>query len=92
MSHQVKFEGRYVSPEQAAKELRPLDTYLICPECESTHVVSGEARLSTRIGKEFLEGIPRQQDRRCLACGHLWTVVLPPLSYAATTIIPGLGR
>lgn len=89
MTHRIKFNGRYVSPEQALKERRPLDTFLICPECESTHVVAGEPRLSTRIEKEFLEGIPRQQDRRCLACEHLWTVVLPPLAHAASTIISG---
>ena len=85
MSHQVKINGRYVSPERAVREMRPLDTMMICSNCESDRVVCGEPRNSTRIGKEFEDGIPRQQDRRCLACGHLWTAILPPLSYAVHT-------
>lgn len=80
MSHQIKFNGRYISPERSAGEMLPLDTMLVCSECESPKVVSGEAKASTRFPSEHSAEVPRQQDRRCLECGHLWTSVLAPLS------------
>ena len=78
MSHQILINGRPWSPERAAREKLPLDTELVCPECESRQVAATEARTTLRLGGEAQHFIPRQQDRKCLACGHRWTSVLPP--------------
>jgi hypothetical protein len=94
MSHQIMMGGKPLDPKRAAKNLMPLDTLLICPECESDKVCAGEAKTVARIGHEYKDGIPRMQTRRCLACEHRWEVVLPPMSYQHTQslIIPGRGR
>jgi hypothetical protein len=83
MSHEIRIGGQLLDPKQAANNLLPLDTLLACPApgCGSTHVCAGEARTVARIGMEYKDGIPRQQDRRCLACGHRWSATLPPLTY-----------
>lgn len=92
MSHQILIGGKPLDPKRAAATLLPLDTALVCPECQSSHVCAGEARTVARIGMEYVEGIPRQQDRKCLACGHRWTVTLPPQSYHRHAVSPLIHR
>lgn len=88
MSHSIIIGGRYLDPKQAATAQLPLDTALVCPECSDAHVCAGEARTVARIGMEYPDGIPRQQDRKCLACGHRWTATLPPQSYHTHLLNP----
>jgi len=75
---EIMVNGRPLSPERAIREQLPLDTMLVCPNCESSHVVAGPARAGQRFGGESNATVPRQQDRRCLRCDHRWTAVLPP--------------
>jgi transposase-like protein len=77
---QIMVNGRPLSPERAIREQLPLDTMLVCPNCESSHVVAGVARAGIRFDGEKNATVPRQQDRRCLACNHRWMAVLPPES------------
>jgi transposase-like protein len=77
---EIIVNGRALSPERAIREQMPLDTMLACPNCESSHVVAGVARPGQRFGGESNATVPRQQDRRCLACNHRWMAVLPPES------------
>jgi hypothetical protein len=92
MTHTIRINGEYVSPERAARERLPLDTPFVCPECQSRHVLAKPARTTIRLGGEAQRFIPRQQDRQCQACGHRWTCVLPPESYHEESFTAGTRR
>jgi hypothetical protein len=92
MTQSIHLNGRYLSPQRAATERLALDTPLVCPECASSQVVAKPAQTTIRLGGEAQHFIPRQQDRRCLACGHRWTSVLPPEIYNDSTFRAGLSR
>lgn len=81
MTMVILANGRPFTPERALREQLPLDTMLVCPECEGRHVEAWEPHTTIRLGGEAQHFIPRQQDRRCLDCGHRWTTVLPPEVY-----------
>lgn len=78
MSHHIFIHGRRLDPREAAQQLMPSDTLLVCPHCSSRMVQTVEPKLTTRFEDEARVMVPRMQDRWCLDCGHRWATVLPP--------------
>lgn len=81
----IMINGRPLDPKRAARELRPLDSFLICPACNGGHVQAKDALTIEQFGKgsdiEHADLVPRLQDRNCLDCGLRWSSVLPPRAY-----------
>jgi len=78
MTLQILIHGRPLTPEEALQRQRPLDTMLVCPNCEGTAVEAFRPKTGHRWPEELRLVVPRQQDRHCLYCGHRWMAVLPP--------------
>ena len=77
----ILVNGRPLDPVRAVQSLLPLDTELACPACGRLGCIEASApRTGVRFPGEDRALVPRQQDRRCQACGHRWMVVLPPES------------
>lgn len=96
MSILIFSDGRPMTPEQAVREARPLDTELVCPFCESVHVRARipktveqivEDKTRSITGREFPQFVPRIQDRWCQDCGEKWQCVLPPTSYSDPSLL-----
>lgn len=82
MAIQILIHGKPLDPEQAVRHGLPLDTMLVCPSCESRMVEAYHPLTGMTLPGELQRFVPRQQDRRCLHCGHTWMSVLPPLADA----------
>lgn len=78
----ILVDGKALDPKKAAEKMLRCDTLLSCPECEGRDVMAHNPKTIAQLPGEARFFVPRQQDRRCQACGHRWTVTLPPEIYA----------
>lgn len=74
----ILVNGRPLDPRRASETLLRQDTLLICPNCNGRIIEARQPLTTQRLDGEPHVFIPRQQDRRCVECGHRWAVVLPP--------------
>lgn len=80
-AHVIKIGGRVLDPKDATNLKLACDTPLACPNCNSSNGVGASPALVDQLVAKARNS-PRLQDRRCFACGHRWTAVLPPESFA----------
>jgi len=75
---QILIHGKPLDPFQAVQQMLPFDTMMVCPACEGGPVQAFPPKTGITLPNELQRYVPRQQDRKCLRCGHTWMAVLPP--------------